>query len=227
MSEIYKQPAATGDNDAPPRQNGRSAAPDQLASLKELLFANEQARLERLEQQLQKAQLDTGKLSELLPGAVRRAAENDTRLSNSLGPIIGDALRTSIKTEPRAIVDAISPIMGPAIRDAIRQAISGMIQSLNKTLEYSVSAKGLRWRWEAFTTGKPFAEVVLLHTLRFRIAQIFLIHRETGLLLQHATLDSNVRDVDLASGMLTAIQDFVRDSFGTRGRRVTPHDVRR
>jgi OOP family OmpA-OmpF porin len=89
-----------------------------------------------------------------------------------------------------------------------------MVQSLNKTLEYSVSTKGLRWRWEALTTGKKFAEVVLLHTLRYRVAQIFLIHRESGLLLQHVTDDEDIRDVDLASGMLTAIQDFVRDSFG-------------
>ncbi|MEM7312656.1 MAG: hypothetical protein AAF497_05840, partial [Planctomycetota bacterium] len=76
------------------------------------------------------------------------------------------------------------------------------------------SAKGLKWRWEALTTGKTFGEVVLLHTLRYRVVQIFLIDRESGLLLQHVTEDPDIRDVDLASGMLTAIQDFVRDSFG-------------
>lgn len=64
-------------------------------------------------------------------------------------------------------------------------------------------------------TGKPFAEIVLLHTLIYSVEQVFLIHRETGLLLQHvATATAGIKDVDMVSGMLTAIQDFVHDSFG-------------
>ena len=90
-----------------------------------------------------------------------------------------------------------------------------MTQSLNKALEYSVSPKGLKWRWEAYTTGKPFAEVVLLHTLLYRVTDIFIVHVETGLLIQHASVDSQQEmNADLTSSMLTAIQDFARDSFG-------------
>ncbi|MBT4499113.1 MAG: OmpA family protein, partial [Gemmatimonadetes bacterium] len=64
-------------------------------------------------------------------------------------------------------------------------------------------------------TGKPFAEVVLLHTLVYQVEQVFLIHRETGLLLQHVVAGSvKAMDADMVSGMLTAIQDFVQDSFG-------------
>ena len=45
--------------------------------------------------------------------------------------------------------------------------------------------------------------------------QVFLIHKESGLLLQHVAQDSvDVHDGDMISGMLTAIQDFVHDSFG-------------
>ena len=85
--------------------------------------------------------------------------------------------------------------MGPAIRQAIRQALQSLTQSLNQTVEHSFSLKGLRWRIEAWTTGRPFAEVVLLHTLRYRVEQAFLIHRDTGLLLQHvATETAIVRD---------------------------------
>jgi OOP family OmpA-OmpF porin len=50
------------------------------------------------------------------------------------------------------------------------------------------------------------------------VEQVFLIHRETGLLLQHAArADQIVQDSDMVSGMLTAIQDFVRDSFTGAG----------
>jgi OOP family OmpA-OmpF porin len=58
--------------------------------------------------------------------------------------------------------------------------------------------------------------VVLLHTLVFQVEQIFLIHRETGIVLQHVeSKEAVVQDPDLVSGMLTAIQDFVKDSFQT------------
>jgi len=107
--------------------------------------------------------------------------------------------------------------MGPAIRKAISSALSGMIESFNQTLSYSVSVRGLRWRLEALRTGKSFAEVVLMHTLLYRVEQVFLIHKKTGLLLQHVSaVPGAVQDADMVSGMLTAIQDFVHDSFSSR-----------
>ncbi|HXU07796.1 MAG TPA: OmpA family protein, partial [Blastocatellia bacterium] len=127
------------------------------------------------------------------------------------------AISVSVKKNPQRLVDVIFPVMGPAIRRAIANAFSEMVQSLNQTLEYSVSLRGLKWRLEALRTGKSFAEVVLSHTLLFRVEQVFLIHRETGLLLQHVEAGAAaVHDADLVSGMLTAIQDFVHDSFDAK-----------
>ena len=90
------------------------------------------------------------------------------------------------------------------------------MQSLNQTLEHTFSWQGLKWRFEALRTGKSFGEVVMLRSLIYRIEQLFLIHRETSLSLLHVTADSAVaRDSDMVAGMLSAIQDFVRDSFQT------------
>jgi OOP family OmpA-OmpF porin len=105
--------------------------------------------------------------------------------------------------------------MGPAIRKAISSALESMIESLNETLERSFSAQGLRWRWESWRTGRPLSEVILLRTLVYRVEQVFLIHRKTGLLLHHVSATAaGVQDADMVSGMLTAIRDFVHDSFG-------------
>ena len=62
-----------------------------------------------------------------------------------------------------------------------------MLESLNTTLEHSLSWRSLRWRLDARRTGKSFAEIVLLNTLVYRVEQVFLIHRPSGLLLQHLT----------------------------------------
>ena len=110
----------------------------------------------------------------------------DKRLAKALQPTFEETLRASIKKDPRPFVDAVTPVMGTAIRKAIAEALGAMMQSLNRTLDNSVSVRSLQWRLEAARTGKPFAEIVLLHTLEYRVEQVFLIHRETGLLLQHA-----------------------------------------
>ena len=70
------------------------------------------------------------------------------------------------------------------------------------------------WRIEAARTGRSFGEIALMRSLRFRVEEVYLIHRETGLLLGHLAAKGAVtQDADLVSGMLTAVQDFVRDSF--------------
>ncbi|MFA9562796.1 MAG: OmpA family protein, partial [Nitrospirota bacterium] len=186
-----------------------------FSHLRQLLLAPEQTELERLKNRLDHYILEPQDVSRVLPDAIRLRAKQDSRLLSSMIPITQEALSLSIKQSPQLISDSIAPILGPAIRKAISQAMRGMVQSLNQTLEYSMSWKGLQWRWEAFRTGKSFAEVVLLHTLRFRVEQVFLIHKKTGLLLNHVLAEGvSGQGEEVISGMLTAIQDFVRDSFG-------------
>lgn len=187
---------------------------EDLSELRSLLLAPEQTQLDRLQERLDDPVLRTHEISRLLPGALT-LIKDEPSLTATLTPHVEQAFFTSLRRSPQAIVDAIAPIMGPAIRQAIRQALQSLTQSLNQTVEHSFSLKGLRWRIEAWTTGRPFAEVVLLHTLRYRVEQAFLIHRDTGLLLQHvATETAIVRDQEMVSGMLTAIRNFVHDSFG-------------
>ncbi len=188
-----------------------------FSHLRQLLLAPEQTELERLKNRLDHYILEPQDVGRVLPDAIRIRAQQDTRLLSSMIPITQEALSLSIKQSPQLISDSIAPILGPAIRKAIARAMRGMVQSLNQTLEYSMSWKGLQWRWEAFRTGKSFAEVVLLHTLRFRVEQVFLIHKKTGLLLNHVVAEGiSGQGEEMISGMLTAIQDFVRDSFGQK-----------
>ncbi|MCA9471057.1 MAG: OmpA family protein [Nitrospirales bacterium] len=198
-----------------PSHKGTDPASRDLTKLRTLLLAPEQRQLENIQKKIDSLSIDEKSVGRILPNAIILRSQQDSQLAKSLSPIIEDSFSHSIQKSPQKIADAISPIMSPAIRKAILAALRGMVQSLNQTLEHSVSLKGLKWRVEAFRTGKPFAEIVLLHTLRFRVEQVFLIHRETGILLQHAAAEiESIQDEEVVSGMLTAIQDFVRDSFG-------------
>ena len=182
--------------------------------LRQLLFEDEQQSLQELSDRINSKERRADDVSEVLADSFRRITD-DGNLVSAMAPSFGKSFSECVNSEPELIADAVSPIIGPAIRQSISRALKAMVQSTNQAMEISLSPQGLRWRIEALRTGKSFAEVVLLHTLVFRVQQIFLIHRKTGLLLHHvSSTDEGGADSDMVSGMLTAIQDFVNDSFG-------------
>jgi outer membrane protein OmpA-like peptidoglycan-associated protein len=185
----------------------------ELAELRELILGPERRRLAELERRLE-AGATPEELAELLPEAITLRARRDRQLARALAPTVEGAIGESVRRNPREIASAIFPVLGPAIRKAIAETLAGLVASINSTIEHSLSPRGLRWRLEAWRTGVPYARIVLKHALVYRVEQAFLVHAETGLLLSHAWApDLAASDPDLISGMLTAIRDFVADSF--------------
>ena len=197
---------------------GYGDRPDDLAELRELILGTERRRLEELERRLDAGLVTREQLAELLPEAIALRSGRDRQLGRALAPTVESAIGESVRRNPRPIATAIFPVLGPAIRKAIAEALAGLVASINRTLEHSLSPRGLRWRLEAWRTGVPYGQIVLRHALVYRVEQVFLIHRDTGLLLAHAWApDLPATDADLISGMLTAIRDFVADSFAREG----------
>ena len=203
---------------APPKEvkkDDHSQAEDVWTELRNLLLGPEQVRLAKLQERLDNPRLHAKEVSRVLPEAIMLRASRDKQIAKALEPTIEETIKASVRKDPKSLGDALFPVMGPAIRKAISSAIFGMIQSFNQVIEQSFSIQGLKWRIEALKTRKPFAEVVLVHTLVYHVEQVFLIHRNTGLMLQHVvSKEVTAQDPDLVSGMLTAIQDFAEDSFG-------------
>jgi OOP family OmpA-OmpF porin len=185
--------------------------------LRELLVGPEQSRLEELQRRLDDRQLRTEDLSQIVAEAIALRARRDHSLQRALNPMIEEAVRISVKRDPAALADALYPVIGEAVRKSVANALSDLAESINQTLERRLSFESLKWRIEGWRTGRDFGEIVLTRSLGYRVEQVFLVHRETGLLLQHVARSDEVLDSDMVSGMLTAIQDFVRDSFGGKG----------
>ena len=193
---------------------GYDASAADLAELRELILGAERRRLEELERRLDAEGLNREALANLLPAAIALRAGRDRQLARALAPTVENAIGESVRRNPRPIATAIFPVLGPAIRKAIAEAMAGLVSSINRAVEHSLSPRGLRWRLEAWRTGVPYGQIVLRHALIYRVEQVFLIDGDTGLLLAHAVApDLAASDADLISGMLTAIRDFVADSF--------------
>jgi OOP family OmpA-OmpF porin len=210
---VADEPAATSEP-APLDNGGRRGGEADFAALRSLLVGPEQNRLEELATEIREHHVSAADLAEHLPEAIMLRGQRDRQIGRALAPTVETALRESIRKNPREIATAIFPILGPAIRKAMAETMAALVRSINSAVEHSLSPRGIKWRIESWRTGVPYAQVIIKHALIYRVEQAFLIHAETGLLLAHATAPGlKVPDADLISGMLTAIQDFVRDSF--------------
>ena len=184
----------------------------ELTELRDLLFGAERRQLDELRRRLDTAELTPEELAEKLPQAIVQRSARDRQLGIALAPTVENAIRESVQRNPREIATAIFPVLGPAIRKAIAETMSGLVNTINRAIEHSLSPQGIRWRIESWRTGVPFAQIVMRHALVYRVEQVLLVHSETGLLLAHVPAGS-LGDADLVSSMLTAIGDFVNDSF--------------
>jgi OOP family OmpA-OmpF porin len=184
--------------------------------LRHIILSGEREQLRDLRDRLSNKERRSRDVASVLPQAVKLSRERGDELAQALRPAVEGSIKESIEKKPDAFVDALHPIIGPMVRRSIAESLRRLMQSLNQALEHTFSWRGLKWRFEALRTGKSFAEVVMLRSLVYRVEQLFLIHRKTSLSLLHVAIDPAVaKDSDMVAGMLSAIQDFVRDSFAT------------
>lgn len=187
-----------------------------LSELRRLLLTPEQEQLAEIQTQLHDHRTRVQELSRVLPDAIRVRNERDSALTAALKHNIGPALKEAIKKDSATIVAALLPLIGPLIRQLITKTLNEFVQSVDESMKHNFTPQGLRWRIEALTTQRSFAEVVMYHTLVYRIEQALLFHKKSGLLLHHEALpDVAAKDADMISGLLTAINDFAHESFRT------------
>ncbi|OUD12453.1 OmpA family protein [Thioflexithrix psekupsensis] len=179
-------------------------------------------RFEQLVAQLDDTEKRVSDMANFLPEAINKASISEelehtlqSRLTESLKEPVQRCLRQSISEDTQVLADTLFPVMGPAIRKSINETFKDLLQEINTRLQQSpFSPKGLVWRWEAWRTSTPLQEIILRDTLVYRVEQVFLIHRDSGLLIHHLHQnDIEINDSDAVSAMLTAIQDFIHDSF--------------
>ncbi|MGI9272944.1 MAG: hypothetical protein ACR2QT_14295 [Woeseiaceae bacterium] len=185
-----------------------------LDQLKELLFGAEKEALDSIAERVERRDVRTTDVADVLPEAIHQSHVKDGELVDALAAPVGQCLQQEFKDDPQTYGDALYPVIGPAIRKSIMHALRNMTQQINEAVEHSISPKGLKWRWQASRAGIPYGEFVLQKTMRYRVEQAYLISRENGLLVGHVHHEaSKIKDSDAVSAMFTAIQDFVKESF--------------
>lgn len=186
----------------------------QWNELKELLSGDEQRKINEILERINNDEVYAREIAAILPEALKISSRKNNRLNEVIIPIITDIIKKSGKDDSSMLIDSLYSLIGPASRKAVLESLKDLMQSFNNAMESVFTLQGLKWRIEALKTGKSYSEIVLINSIVYKVEQVFLIHKETSLLLNHVRIeDAVVQDGDMVSGMLSAIKDFVQDSF--------------
>lgn len=189
-----------------------------ISQLRNLLFGKDYDALLALKAQFENSATYSASVASVIAEALQHREAHDGGVSSVLAPTVERAMSHAISSDPKRFADVLYPVMGPAIRKSIQQALNEALENFNRLLEQSLSASSWRWRFDAWRTGQSYAQIAMLRTLVYQVEQVFLIHGDTGLLLQHVVSENvTSKDPEIISGMLTAIQDFIKDSFAVAG----------
>jgi hypothetical protein len=188
---------------------------EEFEELRRLLLGREREQLRNLRDQITDKERRSSDVAAVLPEAVKLSSNRGDELSRALQPALEDSIKQWIEKQPEAFIDVLRPITGRIVRRWIAESFRRLLRSLNQALENIFSWQRLEWRFEALRTGRSFAEVRALRSLVYRVEELFLVHRETGSSLLHLSADpARVAHSDVIANMLSAIQEFARNSFG-------------
>jgi len=190
---------------------------DELSELRALLLGQQIVELQKLQKRLDDPNLRADELSQVLATAVTISTRRNRELHHSLYPLIEQALKLSISRNPKFLATSLAPIIGETVRRSVARSFRSLVDTINMTLERSLSWESLKWRVEGWRTGKSFGEIALLRSLGYKVQRVFLIHRETGTVLLYLSAPGEtVNEAELVASLLTALQDFARDSFAAK-----------
>lgn len=155
-------------------------------------------------------------VSDVVTEAIYDRERRDGSLARTITPMIESSIQQSIDNNKSKFIDYLYPIMGGLVRKSVAVFFDGFVEKLNYLIEYGLTFKGIKWRLEARAAGIPFPQYLLLKTFKYRVEQVFLIHKETGALITSIhSPGCEYNEPSLVASMLTAINDFVIDSFNT------------
>lgn len=150
---------------------------------------------------------------------------DEEALISTITPVIASAIRTNITDSRDEMIDALYPIMGKLVQRSVTEAMRDLARRIDEQMRRTFNVQALWRQMLVRMRGVSQAEMALRDAFPFHVLQVFLIHRETGLLLMHcAQQTEETTDSDLISSMLTAIRDFTEDAFG-RGQEAELNEI--
>ena len=154
-------------------------------------------------------------IADLLSHTIRNSGDE---IASALSPVMSSAIKKQIKDSRDDVVDALYPIIGRMISKAISEAMKSLVASVNENINRKLDISLWFKKIKARLTGVDLAEMLIADGTPCEIQDVFLISRQSGLLIAHINKDlvensTTKNNVQIIAGMLTAIKSFIQDAF--------------
>ena len=151
-------------------------------------------------------------IANLIPGAIeQQVRSNADDLIKALAPAMGEIIKQQIRLERDAMVDALYPVIGSTISKYMQE----VVREINAKVENTLTPAGIQRKIKAKMQGVSEAELIFQESMPFDIKAIFLIHKQSGLIIASARRQNadqgKVIEGDLMAGMLTAMRSFASE----------------
>jgi hypothetical protein len=183
----------------------------QVQQLRNILFSKELRELSEL-----KAILDT---PARLDAKITPLIENHLEVLRKQFPkefsaIVNRMIEQKIQASQTELMNMLSPIIGQMVANYVRHQFQILKDNIAEQIQL-VASRGLWWHFRNRILGLNDADLVLSASNKSVLEEIFIIERDSGLLMASAALHPMI-DRDVVAGMLTAIKAFVEDAFGRK-----------
>lgn len=148
-------------------------------------------------------------------GSVMYAGTSDDPdpYAGAVARVVGPAIRLQTKQNYQDIVSALYPVIGGTITKAITETFEDFRKSIDARMKRDLNIQARVRHFLYSIRGVSESELALRDVLPYKIKNVFLVHRNSGLLLEHLSTTDEEPDLDLISAMLEAIRSFARDTF--------------
>ncbi len=184
-----------------------------LEQLRSILLTEDRAAVRRLENTLDDPERLAEKMAPVLEPRLELLKEN---FPAQYRHVVDKLIQERLQNSQEQIVEVIYPVLGSMVRKYIEHQFQLLKEDIEARLA-ALQAKMSFWKWlRAKFAGVSEAEMLLAASNVPQVEEIYLVERNTGLLIGHAARKANL-DPESVGGMLTALKAFVEDAFQKGG----------
>ena len=180
-----------------------------LTRLKDILLRDNVQELSEIKKVLDTKEHLSVRVSPIIEEHLQLLKEN---FSTEYEVTINKLIEAKIKDSQDQILDTIYPALGRMIKKYITFQFQQLKENIDSKVKSTFSFDMVKRRIKAIFTGVSESDLILSTENDAKVEEIFLIERDSGLLMGSACLEENM-DQDVIAGMLTAIKSFVEDAF--------------
>jgi hypothetical protein len=180
-----------------------------MSQLREILLKEDRSALMEVQQILKDPELLSVHINPIIEEHLAFLRQN---FPQEYAKDVNRLVEQKLKDSQREIVEVLFPVLGKMITKYINLQFQLLKEDIDERINIVKEKANLIKRIRQKIYGVKGSDIILSSMDRPILEEVFIIQRETGLMLGNASLSPFVNR-DAVAGMLTAIKSFVEDAF--------------